>query len=239
MSTTTIPAPIAVPMEKQGWLSRHWFLMFAAIYGVWVWLPWAAPVLMHIGWDVPGRMLYFVYSVFCHQLPERSFFLFGRAPMYSLAAIQSAWKPTSDPMALRQFVGSASMGWKVAWSDRMVSWYTSIWLFAVLWYPMRRKMPALPWWGFLLLLAPMGLDGGTHMISDFAGIGRGFRDTNAWLAALTQHALPAWFYAGDALGSFNSWMRLITGVLAGLAVVWFVLPYIEATFRPGTQQTAR
>ena len=35
------------------------------------------------------------------------------------------------------------------------------------------------------------------------------------------------FYAGDALGSFNSWARLITGLLAGLAIVWLVLPYID------------
>lgn len=232
-------APAAVPMERRDWLPRHWFLVLATAYGLWVWLPFAAPVLMHIGWDTPGRALYFVYSFFCHQLPERSFFLFGRSPMYSLAEIQAAWKSSLDPMVLRGFIGNSSMGWKVAWSDRMVSWYTTVWLFAVLWHPIRSKVKALPWWGFLLLLAPMALDGGTHMISDFAGIGQGFRDTNLWLAVLTGHALPAWFYAGDALGSFNSWMRLITGVLAGLAVVWFAFPRLEASFRPGAESAPR
>ncbi len=230
MSTTTIPALAAVPAEKQGWLSRHWFLLFAAAYGLWVWLPFGAPVLMHIGWDIPGRALYAAYSFFCHQLPERSFFLFGKSAMYPLAQIQAAWKDTTDPMVLRQFVGNASMGWKVAWSDRMVSWYTTVWLFAVLWHPIRSKVRPLPLWGFVLLLMPIIVDGGTHMISDLWGIGHGFRDSNLWLAALTNHALPAWFYAGDALGSFNSWMRLITGVLAGLAVVWFAFPYLEASF---------
>lgn len=43
--------------------------------------------------------------------------------------------------------------------------------------------------------------------SDLAGIGQGFRDSNAWLAALSQQSLPAAFYAGDAWGSFNAWMR--------------------------------
>jgi uncharacterized membrane protein len=235
MSTTTMPAPAVVPIENRSWLPRHWFLVLAGIYGIWVWLPFVAPILMHIGWDVPGRGLYLIYSLFCHQLPERSFFLFGRSAMYSLAQIQAVWKESTDPMVLRQFIGNSSMGWKVAWSDRMVSWYTSVWLFAMLWHPIRNKVRPLPWWGFLLLLAPIVLDGGTHMISDFAGIGQGFRDSNLWLAALTNHALPAWFYAGDALGSFNSWMRLITGVLAGLAVVWFAFPYLEESFseRPG------
>jgi len=28
------------------------------------------------------------------------------------------------------------------------------------------------------------------------------------------------------LGSFNSWMRLITGLLAGLGITWLAFPYI-------------
>ncbi len=64
------------------------------------------------------------------------------------------------------------------------------------------------------------------MISDFAGIGQGFRDNNLWLASLTNYSLPSAFYAGDALGSFNSWMRLLTGLLAGVAIGWFVFPYM-------------
>lgn len=59
-----------------------------------------------------------------------------------------------------------------------------------------------------------------------AGIGQGFRDTNKWLAALTNDSLPATCYAGDALGSFNSIMRFITGLLAGRGIVWLVFPYL-------------
>jgi hypothetical protein len=47
---------------------------------------------------------------------------------------------------------------------------------------------------------------------------------------LTNTALPATFYAGDALGSFNSIMRLLTGALFGAATVWFVFPYMDASF---------
>ena len=118
------------------------------------------------------------------------------------------------------------MGWKIAWSDRMIWFYTSVWLFAVLWFPFRRKIKPLTWWGFVLLLLPLVIDGSTHAISDFAGIGQGFRDTNLWLVTLTNNSLPATFYAGDGLGSFNSIMRLITGLLAGLSIVWLAFPYI-------------
>ena len=121
------------------------------------------------------------------------------------------------------------MGWKIAWSDRMISFYTSVWFFAVTWFPFRHKVKPLPWWVFTVLLLPIALDGGTHMISDLAGIGRGFRDTNLWLALLTNNAFPASFYTGDALGSFNSLMRFITGLLAGVAIGWLVFPYIFHT----------
>ncbi|MEO5886295.1 MAG: hypothetical protein ABIQ77_01410 [Anaerolineales bacterium] len=43
---------------------------------------------------------------------------------------------------------------------------------------------------------------------------------------LTNNSLPASFYAGNALGSFNSWMRLVTGTLTGLGIVWFAIPLI-------------
>jgi uncharacterized membrane protein len=203
--------------------------VFLIAYGAWVILPWLAPVLIHYGRTDAGKTIYFVYSVFCHQLPERSYFLFGRQAMYSLSEVRSVWKDTLNPMVLRAFIGNEAMGWKVAWSDRMVSFYTSIWLMALAWLPFRRKIRPLPWWGFALLLLPMVLDGGTHAISDFSGLGRGFRDSNAWLLTLTNNSLPL-AYAGDALGSFNSWARLITGVLAGIGIVWFVFPHLESSF---------
>ncbi|OGO29116.1 MAG: hypothetical protein A2W33_03445 [Chloroflexi bacterium RBG_16_52_11] len=208
------------------WLAHHWLEIFLIVYGLWVWLPFLAPVLMNMGWSGAGKAIYFIYSFFCHQLPERSIFLFGEKPMYTLAEIQAAWQNTINPLTLRKFIGNETLGWKVAWSDRMISFYTSIWLFALIWPWSRRKVKPLPLWGFVLFLLPIALDGGTHMISDLAGIGQGFRDSNQWLAALTNNALPALFYAGDALGSFNSWMRLFTGLLAGLGIVWFAFPLI-------------
>lgn len=211
------------------WLFAHWFVLFLTFYGIWVFAPFLAPLFMHLDWEEAGKILYSIYSLFCHQLPERSFFLFGPKRMYSLAEIQAVWQNTTNPLILRQFIGNEAMGWKVAWSDRMISFYTSIWVFALLGYPLRRKVKPLPWWGFLLLLLPLAVDGGTHMLSDLAGIGQGFRDTNEWLRILTKDTFSAAFYAGDALGSFNSLMRLTTGPLAGLAIVWLLFPSIFQT----------
>lgn len=224
------PEPIAAgPLA--GWraydLRRDWRISFVTLYGLFVFLPFLAPVLMHWGLAGVGDAIYFLYSFLCHQLPERSLFFFGPKAMYSLAEIQAAWRQTSNPLILRQFVGNAALGWKVAWSDRMISMYGGVWLFAVLWFIIGRKSGRLPWWGFLLFAVPMALDGGTHFLSDLAVFGQGFRDTNAWLAALTGHAFPVGFYVGDALGSFNSWMRWLTGFLFSFGLVWWGFPYVD------------
>lgn len=81
----------------------------------------------------------------------------------------------------------------------------------------------MSWRGFILLLLPITLDGGTYAISDLAGIGEGFRGTNQWLIALTNNLFPATVNTGAALGSFNTIMRLVTGVLARLGIVWLGL----------------
>lgn len=198
-------------------------------------LPFLAPVFMWLGWEGPARAIYTIYSGLCHQMAQRSFFLFGPGgfQMVNLAElpVQTAGLSLAEQMlALRHFTGNAEIGWKVAWSDRMVYMYVAPLLVAVLYGFVRRRRPVkpLPLWAFFLLLLPMALDGGTHWLSDFAGIGAGFRYTNEWLAALTNNALPAWFYAGDAFGSFNSLMRLFSGVTFGLAVGGLVFPYLDA-----------
>jgi len=192
--------------------------------------------LMRAGWTGAADAIYLAYTTQCHQLPQRSFFLFGPQATYSLDEIQAAWRDTDNPLILRQFVGNPQMGFKVAWSDRMVSMYTSILVGGWLCWPFRQRLKPLSLWAFALLIMPMGIDGGAHFLSDLAGIGQGFRDSNAWLAALSNHAFPATFYAGDALGSFNSWMRLVTGVLFGAGVVWLAYPYLESAFADMTRQ---
>ena len=73
------------------WVSRHWLALFIAIYGAWVLTPFLAPILMKAGATQLADALYGVYHFFCHQLPQRSLFLFGDKPMYSLAEIKAVW----------------------------------------------------------------------------------------------------------------------------------------------------
>ncbi len=206
--------------------ARHWLWGLLLIYGIFVWLPFLAPVLMETGHTQGGHLIYTLYQFFCHQLPQRSYFLFGDQLMYDLPTIQAAFEQTDNPLLLRRFVGSAEMGWKIAWSDRMISFYGGIWLWLLVWLLLPRR-PRISFKTFLLLGAPMMIDGFTHMASDMLySLDSGFRYNNAWLATLTNHAFSASFYIGDGVGSFNFWLRILTGYLFSLGLVWWAAPLI-------------
>ncbi|MBZ0306230.1 MAG: DUF2085 domain-containing protein, partial [Anaerolineae bacterium] len=98
-----------------------------------------------------------------------------------------------------------------------------------------RRISPLSIWIFGLTLLPMGIDGITHMISDFDGLFAGFRYNNAWLETLTGGIFADNFYVGDSLGSFNSLMRLISGLSFGFGTVFFVFPYLQRAFEPVDQ----
>lgn len=214
------------------WRKHKWLLGFTIAYGTFIGLPFLAPTFMQLGWEGPARAIYTVYSFLCHQLPERSYFLFGPKISYSLQEIRNAYVNTIDPIVLRKFIGNPEMGWKVAWSDRMVSMYSSVLPAAWLFSGTGRRLKPLSLSGAALFAAPMAVDGFTHFLSDLAGIGQGFRAGNLWLVNLTGGIFPPGFYAGDAWGSFNAWMRLITGLWFGFGVVWFLFSYLRANKFP-------
>lgn len=225
---TGSPTSSVVPTQERS--ANKWLGLLFIAMSAWVALPWLAPIFMKAGWESLAKPIYLFYSLQCHQLPQRSFFLFGPQPMLSLSHVQAAWQNTTNPAMLREFVGNEQLGYKVAWSDRMVSAYSSILLGGAVWILLRKRVRTFPIWGVALLALPMVLDGLTHLMSDFAGIGEGFRYTNEWLAQLTQYRLPQTFYVGTTIGTFNSWMRLITGVLFGVGVGWFVFSNLGLAF---------
>jgi uncharacterized membrane protein len=208
-------------------IARRWLAIVNLLLALYAGIPWLAPFLMRSGARGAARIVYAIYSTLCHQMAQRSFFLFGRQLMYSLPELQLIWPGSADAVDLRAIVGNAETGWKVAWSDRMVAMYGAALAFGLLFALVRMRLPPAPIWLGLLLLTPMALDGGTHFLSDLSGLEQGFRAANGWLAQLTGYRLPASIYAGDALGSFNSWMRLVTGSLFGLTVVWAAYPRLE------------
>ena len=190
MAESLTPAKSSTSAGINRWFERHWLFTLNTAWGIFVILPWFAPVFMVLGFTWPGRALYFIYSFFCHQLPERSWFLFGPQFSYTQAQIAAAWgvplETLSNELIRRQFIGAAELGWKVAWSDRMVAMYTSIFLFGLLYALLRQRgvaIKGITWWLFIIFIVPMGLDGTTHLIND--AIRLDFRQTNQRAVKLT------------------------------------------------------
>ncbi|MCA9881414.1 MAG: DUF2085 domain-containing protein [Anaerolineae bacterium] len=213
------------------WILQNWVGVFLIGFGLFNLLPFIAPIMAKLGIQLFADLIYTLYAPLCHQMAQRSFFLFGSQIMYSPEQLPITLTDnlTTTMLTLKYFQGNDAIGWKVAWSDRMVYMYGATWLFALLYAGTARqhKWKRLPVWAFILLMLPMALDGTTHMLSDFnGGLFAGFRYSNTWLAEFTSNALPDWFYVGDQLGSFNAWMRLVSGIGFGAAVVGLAFPLI-------------
>jgi uncharacterized membrane protein len=211
-------------------LARHWLALLLTSLLIFTSVPLLAPVAMAAGWTQAGNAIYSLYSLFCHHLPQRSWFLFGPKLTYALSELQQ-YAPVDSPWAWRSFVGNPEIGWKVAWSDRMVSFYFMMPIFGLLYALLRSRgvrVKPISWLLLAALLAPLAIDGATHALNDLLSgmAGNGFRDTNAWLIALTANAFPG-IYAGDHFGTFNWWARLGTGMVAAWAVVFFTLPWLN------------
>jgi uncharacterized membrane protein len=234
MSTSTIAGRVRRPATAIDRLSsafnRHWLLVFNAVSGVFIGLTAVAPLLMALGLEGPARLLYLAYALNCHQLPQRSYFLFGPQGIdtYALGQILS-WG--ADPAHLRSFVGNAEIGFKMAMAHRTTAIFGTLFVAGLAYALLRRRLRPLPWKWYPLLLAPMFFDGISHLISEVTGLG--FRSTNAWAAWLTGGAFGPAFYSGTVIGSLNWLLRTLTGALCGLATVWLVYPLLGEAFSEG------
>jgi uncharacterized membrane protein len=118
-------------------------------------------------------------------------------------------------------------GYQVAYCHRDTAIYTTIFLAGLLFGLVRRRCQPLRWWALLLLTLPIVIDGVTQTPRSLLPSWP-LRTENPWAVWLTGGILPRWFYAGDAIGSLNWWLRTVTGALFGLGLVLAFYPRIEA-----------
>jgi uncharacterized membrane protein len=57
--------------------AKHWVLVLGFFLGLYAFLPLLAPILMSSGITGPSNVIYSGYRFACHQLPSRSYFIFG------------------------------------------------------------------------------------------------------------------------------------------------------------------
>jgi uncharacterized membrane protein len=59
------------------WLSKHWLAIANTFFFTYVGLPFLAPILMAAGFTGAANAIYQAYNLVCHQLPTRTYFVFG------------------------------------------------------------------------------------------------------------------------------------------------------------------
>ncbi len=208
-------------------LARHWYL--AAILLAWfvLTLAFLAPLLMVAGQPGAAQTIYGWLAPHDHQLPQRSYFLFGQhgwVQTYSLEQIL-AWG--GDPNRLRAFVGNPEIGFKMGMNQRMTAIFGAIVGGGLIW-GLAGGRPRLGAGWFIVLSLPLLLDGFSHMYSENSGLA--FRDSNGWAVALTGGIFSADFYKGSTAGTLNWLLRTVTGLLFGLGLVWFLFTYLSVQF---------
>ena len=160
------------------WIARHWLALFNSVIALYLLLPILAPVLAKAGLTMPASLLYSVYSVTCHQLPERSYFLFGEQPLYSLSSLEATGLEEGLGLFQRRaFRGNEVSGYKIAICQRDVAIYGSVALAGLLFGLLRRRVRAPSLKVYLLFLIPMALDGFSQLF--------GLRESNWWLRTAT------------------------------------------------------
>jgi len=102
-------------------------------------------------------------------------------------------------------------GHQVGFCHRCVALYTSIVAAGLLFALLRRRIKPISLKIGGLLLLPILIDGLTHMADDLSGLG--FRG------------------GGDAIGTLNFWLRMITGTLVGIVMLLAVYPRVERDLR--------
>ncbi len=200
------------------WISRHYMAFFNFLVAVYLGIAFLAPVFMKFGYQLPATIIYRGYSLVCHQLSFRSFFLFGDQIVYPRqAAGLDGWRSFEEATGLseqadgraldlaRQYVGEEGIGYKVALCERDLAIYIGILIFGLIFSLTGRRIPPLPWyWWILIGIIPIGVDGLSQLLS--------------------QPPFSLW-----AFRESTPLMRVLTGGLFGMATAWFGYPLVEET----------
>ena len=198
-------------------IGKHWLAMVASFLFIFSALPFLAPVLMHDGITAPAEGIYKAYSLTCHQLSYRTFFFFGEQPVYTLdelrVLVPGGQNQDGISFFWRDFIGNSTLGYKMAWCERDVSIYASMFLAFIALGLLGARVPKLNWRAYLLFVVPMAFDGFWQLFTSPVDI---------------MPFLP--------LHESNAELRIITGALFGIGSVWLVFPYVEEAMRDAYAQ---
>lgn len=209
---TVRPSRVSVVADRISlWLARHWLALINSALAVYAGLPFLAPVMLESGHPFAAQVIYTVYAPMCHQLPQRSYFMFGERAAYSLQELTDRVGVENLPLYPwpRLFNGNPQVGYKVALCERDLAIYGALLLSGLVFSLVRSRARPLPLWAYILIgIIPIGLDGGSQLIS-YVAVG------------LIPGIVPR----------ESTWLlRTITGGLFGWATAWLAFPNLQGAF---------
>lgn len=200
------------------WFSRSYVWVITIFICIYTGIPFLAPVLENRGYSGTANGIYGFYSLLCHQLGYRSYFIGGRQPFYPreqakmtgvLTYEAVTGKAASDLDFARGFKGSDELGYKIAICERDIAIYGSMILFGFIFQAAGRKIKGLRWYFWIAIaLIPIAIDG----LSQLPGL------TSGW---------PAWLPVRES----TPFLRSITGVLFGAGTAWYMYPMMEESMQ--------
>lgn len=199
------------------WLSRHWLAVANLFFFTYVGLPFMAPILLAAGFTGAANTIYQIYNIVCHQLPTRTYFIFGE---------QVAMCERCISIYLTLFAGGIVFNF-ARYRQLPFQWFV---LFAL---PMavdggtafvselNAVLPLWPFW--LIAIGAMGI----FWFILFK------QDTMFW----QMYVVFGGILLGLAYIQFfgprisDVYWRNITGFLFGVGAVWFAYPSLEEGFK--------
>lgn len=221
--------------RASNWVSRHWLAVLNGLIGLYVLLPFVAPMLMANGITRPAAAIYRIYSPTCHQMAFRSVFIGGEQVVYprehaeTLADLTSFEEYAqhleefhgssldglgSDLMlAARGFNGNEQMGFKTAICQRDLAIFGALFIGGLIFAGLHKRIRIrpMPLWLFVLLgMGPIGFDGFSQLFSYY-------------IPALAFRESPPF-------------MRIGTGLIFGFAAAWLIFPYLANSGRKKVEE---
>ena len=142
-------------------LGKHWLFAVNWAIAIYVGLPLLAPVLMQNGYTGLGNFIYDIYGPpVCHQLPERSFFLYGPQPTYTVEELDDL---AGEQVPLR-YTGNPEIGQKIGICQRCLAIYLTLLFGGIAFGLVRGQLRPPPWQVMILFLLPMAIDGTGQLV---------------------------------------------------------------------------
>ncbi|MFL7791085.1 MAG: DUF2085 domain-containing protein [Anaerolineae bacterium] len=207
------------------WLTKHWLAIINTLVFLYVGLPVLSPVLLYLGAEGLGGTIQSIYGPpICHQLPQRSWFLFGQKFSYRLPELMEYFDIEPHPKQWQDVevvysktrYGELPLGYKVALCQRDTAIYGTILLAGLAYALLRHRIKVHPiqWWDYVTFgIVPIGLNGGYQWITYVLDI------------LLPNKVIP--FNSPLPPHETTPLLRVLTGALFGLATAWLAYPHVQ------------